>query len=143
MAVTANFAAGTLTLTGDSPDDPITVSRNAAGEILINGGARFTSQQSTISAKGTIQVKAKTIELTDSQLNASTSGGPGTVGGTIILDGKSTTLTNSQILSTATEGRGGTITITSKNLQNPSSVIDASSQSGTDGAVTINGIIQP
>jgi Ca2+-binding RTX toxin-like protein len=39
MAVTANFAAGTLTLLGDSPDNAITASRNAAGDILVNGGA--------------------------------------------------------------------------------------------------------
>jgi hypothetical protein len=60
------------------------------------------------------------------------------------VDAKNTTLTNSQILSTATEGHGGTIDITSHVLhQDASSVIDASSQSGTDGTVTINGIIQP
>jgi len=54
------------------------------------------------------------------------------------------TLQNSQILSTALEGQGGTIDITSPALhQDASSVIDASSQSGTDGTVTINGIIQP
>jgi filamentous hemagglutinin family protein len=118
------------------------------GAVLINGGARFTSQQSTISTQGrnggTIQVNAKIIELTDSQLKASTSGGPGSVGGTITMDAKSTTLTNSQILSTATEGQGGTISITSPRFnQDASSVIDASSQSGTDGTVTINGVVQP
>src|SRR5688572_8925671 len=40
-AVTASFlpGAGTLTVFGDALDNTITVSRNAAGEILINGGA--------------------------------------------------------------------------------------------------------
>jgi Ca2+-binding RTX toxin-like protein len=56
MAVTANFAAGTLTITGDSPDDPITVSRNAAGELLINGGAiEIAGGPSTIANTSLIQ----------------------------------------------------------------------------------------
>ena len=40
-AVTAQFSAGsgTLTVNGDSLDNTITLSRNAAGEILVNGGA--------------------------------------------------------------------------------------------------------
>jgi Ca2+-binding RTX toxin-like protein len=39
MAVTANFSAGTLTVLGDGTSNTITVTRNAAGTILINGGA--------------------------------------------------------------------------------------------------------
>ncbi|QJW94923.1 beta strand repeat-containing protein [Frigoriglobus tundricola] len=40
-SVTATFtaAAGTLTVVGDNLDNTITVSRNAAGQILVNGGA--------------------------------------------------------------------------------------------------------
>jgi Ca2+-binding RTX toxin-like protein len=38
-AVTASFSAGTLSVNGDSLDNTITISRNAAGQILINGGA--------------------------------------------------------------------------------------------------------
>ena len=40
-AVTASFSAGagTLTVFGDNLDNNITVSRNAAGQILVNGGA--------------------------------------------------------------------------------------------------------
>ena len=38
-AVTASFSAGTLTVFGDSLDNNITVSRNAAGALLVNGGA--------------------------------------------------------------------------------------------------------
>jgi hypothetical protein len=42
MAVTASFspATGVLTIFGDALDNNIIVSRNAAGNILINGGAR-------------------------------------------------------------------------------------------------------
>jgi hypothetical protein len=41
MAVTASFdpASGVLIVIGDVLDNTITVSRNAAGNILINGGA--------------------------------------------------------------------------------------------------------
>jgi Ca2+-binding RTX toxin-like protein len=38
-AVTSSFSNGVLTVTGDSLDNNITVSRNAAGNILVNGGA--------------------------------------------------------------------------------------------------------
>jgi Ca2+-binding RTX toxin-like protein len=39
MAVTGSFFNGTLSLLGDNLDNSITASRNAAGTILINGGA--------------------------------------------------------------------------------------------------------
>ena len=38
-ATTATFSAGTLSVSGDSLDNTITVSRDAAGRILVNGGA--------------------------------------------------------------------------------------------------------
>jgi Ca2+-binding RTX toxin-like protein len=38
-ATTATFSAGVLTVTGDSADNSITISRDAAGRILVNGGA--------------------------------------------------------------------------------------------------------
>ena len=38
-AVTATFNSGTLSVFGDSLDNSITISRNAAGQILVNGGA--------------------------------------------------------------------------------------------------------
>ncbi len=38
-ATTASFDAGTLSVFGDGADNSITVSRNAAGRILVNGGA--------------------------------------------------------------------------------------------------------
>ena len=38
-AVTATFSSGTLNVTGDSLDNNVTTSRDAAGKILVNGGA--------------------------------------------------------------------------------------------------------
>ena len=41
MAIVASFlpASGVLTVLGDALNNPITLSRNAAGTILVNGGA--------------------------------------------------------------------------------------------------------
>ena len=39
MAVKATFSAGKLTVLGDDLDNTITEARDAAGNILINGGA--------------------------------------------------------------------------------------------------------
>ena len=117
-----------------------------AGSVLISGHSTINpSLKSTISASsvtsngGTIHIDANKVGLTDSQLTTSVSGGPQTVGGTITVDANNVKLTNSQMLSTATEGQGGTIDITSHALhQDANSVIDASSQFGTDGTVTIH-----
>ena len=38
-AVTATFANGTLSVFGDGANNTITISRDAAGRILVNGGA--------------------------------------------------------------------------------------------------------
>src|SRR4051794_36239388 len=38
-AVTSTFSAGVLTVNGDALDNNIAVSRDAAGRILVNGGA--------------------------------------------------------------------------------------------------------
>jgi filamentous hemagglutinin family protein len=102
---------------------------------------------------GIIHVSANKMVLTDSILSTSVTSDANAhlIGGTITIDGKNTTLTNSQILSTAThtpdtagESNGGTITITSPRFhQDANSVIDASSQFGTNGTVTINGVVQP
>ena len=141
------------------------------GTILINGGHLFTSQQSTISAGstgtgngGTIQVQAHKVEMTDTQLTTSVTGGPQSVGGTITIDANKATFNNSQVLSTATEGHagtigidankatfnnsqvlstateghGGTIGITTPKLNSINSVIDATSQTGTNGTVIIS-----
>jgi filamentous hemagglutinin family protein len=87
---------------------------------------------------GTIDVDAKQVTLRDSQLTTSVDGGPQSLGGQITVDVKDVTLRNSQILSTAPEGQGGTINIRSHALRRDArTVIDASSQFGTDGTVTI------
>lgn len=115
-----------------------------AGHIALHAGRSVVIRDSTVSAKaergngGTIDVGARTVTLTNSQLTTSVSDGPQTVGGEIAVDAKRITLRNSQILSTATEGQGGAISIRSHALhRDVRSVVDASSQSGTDGTVTM------
>ena len=95
------------------------------------------SATSVASDGGTIHVEAHKVRLTDSQLTTAVSGGPQTVGGTITLDAKNVKLENSEILSTATEGHGGTIGISTHKLHSTNSVIDGTSQFGTDGTVTV------
>jgi Ca2+-binding RTX toxin-like protein len=59
MAIRAIFSRGTglLSVLGDSLDDTIVVSRNAAGSILINGGAvAVAGGQPTVANTGSIQV---------------------------------------------------------------------------------------
>jgi large exoprotein involved in heme utilization and adhesion len=123
--------AGTITLQGSNG------SGTAATSVGLDNST--ISATSVASNGGTIHIEANKVALTDSQLTTSVSGGPQTVGGHITVDAKNVTLKNSQILSTATEGQGGTIDITSHvPHQDASSVIDASSQFGTDGTVTIH-----
>jgi Ca2+-binding RTX toxin-like protein len=59
-AVTASFSLGTLTVFGDSADNTITVSRNAAGTILVNGGAvAVTGGTPSVANTALIQVFAQ------------------------------------------------------------------------------------
>ncbi|MGZ5978599.1 MAG: hypothetical protein ACXWNX_14240, partial [Isosphaeraceae bacterium] len=58
-AVTATFSAaqGMLTVIGDANDNTITVSRNAAGNILVNGGAvKIKGGHATVANTSLIQM---------------------------------------------------------------------------------------
>lgn len=56
-ATTAGFSAGVLSVTGDNADNAITVSRNAAGTILVNGGAiAVTGGTATVANTSLIRV---------------------------------------------------------------------------------------
>ena len=56
-AVTASFTAGSLSVFGDNLDNTITISRNAAGQILVNGGAvTVTGGTPTVANTALIQV---------------------------------------------------------------------------------------
>src|SRR5690242_15741010 len=71
-AVTSSFSNGTLTVFGDTLDNNITVSRNAAGQILVNGGAVVvTGGTPTVANTSLIQVfgQAGNDTLTLSEVN--------------------------------------------------------------------------
>ena len=56
-ATTSSFSNGTLSVLGDSLDNTITVSRDAAGKILVNGGAvAVTGGTPTVANTSLIQV---------------------------------------------------------------------------------------
>ena len=56
-ATTATFTNGTLSVLGDSLDNNITISRNAAGQLLVNGGAvTVTGGTPTVANTSLIQV---------------------------------------------------------------------------------------
>src|SRR5258708_16602784 len=57
MAIKASFSAGVLSVFGDNLDNSIVASRDAAGNILINGGAvTITGGHPTVANTATIQV---------------------------------------------------------------------------------------
>ena len=73
MAVTASFiaSAGTLSTFGDNLDNSVTLNRNAAGTILVNGGAvAVTGGTPTVANTALIQVFGQggndTIQLSES-----------------------------------------------------------------------------
>jgi large exoprotein involved in heme utilization and adhesion len=133
----------------------ITASSNGegnAGNILINAGQQYRSINSSVTTQaeeasgGNITVLATgLVHLTNSELNASVEGSSTTVGGNILIDPLYVILENTQIVAQATQGQGGNINIfyTGAFLADPSSVIDASSQFGQSGTVTIQSPISP
>jgi Ca2+-binding RTX toxin-like protein len=71
-ATTATFSNGTLSVFGDSLDNTITVSRNAAGQLLVNGGAvTITGGTATVANTSLIQVfgQAGNDTITLSEVN--------------------------------------------------------------------------
>lgn len=115
-----------------------------AGNIFINAGQSYTSTNSSVTTQasqasgGKIEIKASDmVRLTNSQVNTSVADGTGG-GGNITIDPNFVILQNSQILAQAFAGQGGNITITTGTfLPDANSLVDASSQFGLSGTVTI------
>lgn len=116
-----------------------------AGNITINSGAQFLSQNGTLSTAashasgGNITVQATdSIRLVNSQLSTSVQGGPNTSGGNILLDPAVVTIQNSQVTAQAVQGAGGNINIIAGTfLADQTSLVSASSQFGLSGTVNI------
>lgn len=115
-----------------------------AGKISINAGQQLDVQDSSITTKaekasgGNIDIKAvDSIRFTNSTISASVGADRGN-GGNITIDPNVVVLQNSNILAQAARGQGGNITITTPAfLQDQTSRVDASSQFGVNGTVTI------
>ena len=119
-----------------------------AGVINVEAGNSIFLQESTIQTKsfqadgGDIKLTATdTIQLTDSLISSSVSGG---VGGNINLDPDFIILNHSDIFAQAGEGQGGQIQLTANVvLADPFSNISASAgPAGIDGSVSIQAPIQ-
>ncbi len=151
--ITANV--GTLTMTNNSSIDSSSTgtATGNAGTVLIEGQAspanfvRLTDSSITTEASladgGNVKLDvAVEVALVNSSIETSV-GNPDktdTVGGNISIDPQFVILQNSQILANAFAGTGGNITIvaTQAFLADANSVVDASSQLGISGEVTIN-----
>jgi large exoprotein involved in heme utilization and adhesion len=133
-----------------------------AGDITINAGNQFTMANSLVTTEatqasgGSIKITTTpsgTVQLTNSTISASVLDGTGG-GGSVDIDPLYVILLDSHIRANAVEGPGGNITINISNgglfLPDATSTIDASSQFGVNGTVTIqspnapaSGKIQP
>ncbi|MDR4465873.1 MAG: filamentous hemagglutinin N-terminal domain-containing protein [Nitrospira sp.] len=116
-----------------------------AGNIFVDAGRQLDLQDSSITTEakqasgGNIEIKAvDLIRVANGSISSSVQGGPSTAGGNITIDPKAVVLQNAQVLASAQQGSGGNIMITTPLfLTDPRSVVDASSQFGLNGSVTI------
>ncbi len=142
----AMTASQSVTLTDGASVAASSTGPANAGNIAINAGNSFFMQDSSVTTSATqasggdISVQASSLfRLINSQMTASVQQGSQTVGGNITIDPNFVILQNhSQILATAVEGTGGNILIvTPVFFADQTSVVDASSQFGRSGTVTI------
>jgi filamentous hemagglutinin family protein len=138
-------ASESVTIRGGSNMTAESTGPGNAGNIVINAGNQFLSQNGSITTEanrasgGNILIQAiDSIRFINGRLSTSVQGGPDTSGGNITLDPAVVTLQNSHILAQAVQGQGGNINIIAGTfLADPTSVISASSQFGLSGAVNI------
>ena len=138
-------AAESVTLNNGSSVTAGSTGPANAGNISINAGSQFLSQNSVVTTEasqasgGNIVVQATdSIRLVNSKISTSVQGGPETSGGNITIDPTFMTLQNSQILAQAVQGQGGNINIVAGTfLMDPTSLVSASSEFGLSGAVNI------
>lgn len=115
-----------------------------AGNISIDAGQEFTMQDGSVTTSasqatgGNIKINATDlIRVVNGRISTSVLGGTGD-GGNISIDPHTVILQNSKIMANAVAGNGGNIVITTPLfLADQSSLVDASSQFGLHGTVTI------
>ncbi len=114
------------------------------GNIFINAGQSLEMRDSSITTEseltngGNIDIQAiDRVHLANSSISTSAPNGTGN-GGNITIDPNVVVLQNSKVLARAVQGSGGNIMITTPLfLADPRSLVDASSQFGLNGSVTI------
>jgi large exoprotein involved in heme utilization and adhesion len=118
-----------------------TITINAREGISLSNDSAITTE--AISAGGgRMKIKTdKSLRLTSSNISTSVQKGAG-AGGNIALNSEFIILDNGKIIARAYEGQGGNMNITTTSIYKfpptSKSTIDASSQLGVDGVITIN-----
>jgi filamentous hemagglutinin family protein len=140
-----DISAPSIALTNQSIVSASAEGEGDAGDIALTARDTFSmtdssvTTESGISSGGTIEISARErIDLWNSEIASSVRGGQNTRAGSIYIDPTYVTLSNSNIVANAYEGRGGNIDIVADVfLADASSLVDASSQLGIDGEVDI------
>jgi filamentous hemagglutinin family protein len=149
--ITLDATSGDLVLASGSLVSAENAGSGDAGNITLLAGDDIQIRSSAVSTTsdessgGNIKLTAPSmILLSDSTIVSSVKGGPGSKGGNISLDPLYVVIGNSQILAQANQGAGGNIDITATRLImiDPSSRISASSNTGLNGAVTVQSPLQ-
>ncbi|MGH8897157.1 MAG: hypothetical protein ACRDZ4_09085, partial [Egibacteraceae bacterium] len=111
----------------------------AGNSLLLSNSIVSSDATATTALGGDVKLKASfMVQLVDSTIKTSVQGGTATVGGNISIDPQFVVIQGSNILTTATFGTGGTITIIGNVvLIDPTSVLDVSSLSGGSGSIDI------
>jgi large exoprotein involved in heme utilization and adhesion len=124
-----------------------------AGNVTITSASNVIMQNSSVTTEasqasgGQITINAADsgmVQLINSKVITSVAGSStDTAGGDILIDPQFVILQNSQVLAQAFAGTGGNISIISNVfLQDPNSLVDASSQLGISGTVNIQSPLQ-
>ena len=109
----------------------------ATDRVELKGGSIATETKNADGGNITINAQ-QLVYLLNSTISTSVSGGAGN-GGNISIDPVYVVLNNSQIIANANAGNGGNITIVADNfIKDQASVIEASSNLGIDGTITID-----
>ena len=150
-----NVSVGNLTLSNGAAVTAESISNSVdagnAGDIQLTAVDTILIDKATVTTEaaqasgGNIKLTAKEmIQLVDSTISSSVQGDETTGGGDINLDPDFIILQNSQILAKAVAGKGGNIDLVASKavLLDAQSTLDASSQTGISGSVTIESPIQ-
>jgi len=133
-----------VALSGGSSITAEALGQGDAGTIVVDAGPELQLDASTITTQaregggGQITITASDeVRLTDSSIDTSVATGRGD-GGDVRIDPDLVVLNRSQILANAEDGNGGSIFIRAGAfILSTGSVVDASSQTGIDGSVSI------